>query len=169
MWSCRKLIIVRLTVCGSRSGPAGRPPRHGASRRCRALAPPQDPQGARHTRESRRDHLSATSVGTGELEPPGVEAGHRHVSIHSDRGGGPDNLACGRRGGGVTHRNSPGSPCDACTFPNSFSKKFYLKNLSRHICQKQTFLLKLWLLNPSGEERTNRVQGSKRQCVCPYL
>lgn len=50
-----------------------------------------------------------------------------------------------------------------------FSKKFYLKKLIHRIFQKQTFLLKLWLLNPSGEETTNSVKGVKGNvCVLTF-
>ena len=47
-------------------------------------------------------------------------------------------------------------------------KKILLKLIHR-IFQKQTFLLKLWLLTPSGEERTNSVKGVKGNvCVLTF-
>ena len=71
---------------------------------------PGPPGREAHTGQSRRDHLTVTSVGTGELEPPGVETGHRHVSIHSNRRGGPNNLTCGLRGGGGHSQKFTGEP-----------------------------------------------------------
>lgn len=80
VWFCRKLIMVRLTVCSSRSGPAGRRPSQ-ASRPWRVTTPPQGPQGVRHTRQS---HLQ-TTLRRPEWKllssrAPGVEPGHRHAS-----------------------------------------------------------------------------------------
>lgn len=137
VWFCRKLIMVRLTVCSSRSGPAGRRPSQ-ASRPWRVTTPPQGPQGVRHTRQS---HLQ-TTLWRPEWKllssrAPGVEPGHRHAS--RGRPNGRPHLWA--RGGGATHKNSSGCPWDACTCPNFCLQKSLLKkNLatvfakSKHSC-----------------------------------
>ena len=143
VWFCRKLIMVRLTVCSSQSGPVGRTPVTGKSALPSAHPIPGPPGRKAHTVESCADHLTGPAWELLSSSAPGVEPGHRHMSIHSKLRGRPNDLTCGLRGGGqgVTHKNSPRCPCDACTFPNfCFQKCVLKKNLttvfakSKHSC-----------------------------------
>ena len=125
-------------------GPCGEAPVTGELALLSAHPTPGPPGCEAHTVESRTDHLTATSVGT--AEPQRLRCGARpQARVHpqpaqrqSERRTSPVGSGAGA---GVTHKTSPGGPCDACTFPNfCFQKSLLKKNLttvfakSKHSC-----------------------------------
>lgn len=103
------------------------PPVTGESAEPSTRPTPGPPGREAHTGESRTDHLRVTSVGTGEPQSPLVwrQAPGTCPPTASAEAGRTTSPAGPGAGTGVIHKNSPGSPGDACTFPNfCFLKKF---------------------------------------------
>lgn len=123
-----------------------------AASACRAPVPPQGPRQCERTRPwiHTPGGLSATSVGTGELQghtatggrPPHARTRTRRgdrgmcpSTPSSEAGRLPSLWAPGGSWGGITDKNSSGCPCDVCTSQTFlFSRKVYLSKF-HHICQ----------------------------------